>query len=292
MKKQFLISSLLALGMGIAQGQTQSTPAPMQSGTGNPTRGDAAGQVQRGSPVPAVPSSPASSSDTAAPESIKGCVDGSPGNWTLTSDKGKNLTLSGTDDQLSQVKGQEVRIQGTQADDGTFKIASIEKVSDSCSSKSQTSSNTGAQSPSTDQNNSGGQSSTSTTSSTTQSATTTQPGETPSSTTPGATTPPVTDQTPANTVGGNNPDQTAAQNPPAGSAAGAPTEQNAAPGNTTPSQPGAANQSTTSQDNIRHYSDMNQNSGQKLPQTASPLPLLGLLGLGSLAAGLIARSKK
>lgn len=31
---------------------------------------------------------------------------------------------------------------------------------------------------------------------------------------------------------------------------------------------------------------------KKLPQTASPLPLLGLLGLGSLATGLIARRKK
>ncbi|HEY1526285.1 MAG TPA: hypothetical protein VGH51_08615 [Candidatus Angelobacter sp.] len=290
MKKQFLISLLLALGMGIAQGQTQSTPAPMQ-GTGDPVRG-AAGQMQRGSAVPAVPSSPTSSSDTAAPNSVKGCVDGSPGNWTLTSDKGKNLILSGTDDQLSQVKGQEVRIQGTEADDGTFKIASIEKVSDSCSSKSQTSSNTGAQSPSTDQNNSGSQSVTSTTA-TTQSSTTTQPsGTAASSTTPGATTPPVTDQTPANTVGGNTPDQTTAQNPPAGNNAGAYTEQNAAPGNTTSNQPGAASQSTASQDNIRHYSDMDQNSGQKLPQTASPLPLLGLLGLGSLVTGLIARSKK
>jgi LPXTG-motif cell wall-anchored protein len=29
-----------------------------------------------------------------------------------------------------------------------------------------------------------------------------------------------------------------------------------------------------------------------LPQTASPLPLLGLLGLGSLATGLVSRRKK
>jgi hypothetical protein len=36
-----------------------------------------------------------------------------------------------------------------------------------------------------------------------------------------------------------------------------------------------------------------QTAGQKkLPQTASPLPLLGLLGLGSLVSGLIARRKK
>jgi LPXTG-motif cell wall-anchored protein len=36
--------------------------------------------------------------------------------------------------------------------------------------------------------------------------------------------------------------------------------------------------------------DRSANSEQ-LPQTASPLPLLGLLGLGSLLAGLVARKK-
>lgn len=33
-------------------------------------------------------------------------------------------------------------------------------------------------------------------------------------------------------------------------------------------------------------------TGKKLPQTASPLPLLGLLGIGSLAAGLFQRRKR
>jgi LPXTG-motif cell wall-anchored protein len=35
-----------------------------------------------------------------------------------------------------------------------------------------------------------------------------------------------------------------------------------------------------------------QEAGQELPQTASPLPLLGLLGLGSLVAGVVARKRK
>lgn len=34
------------------------------------------------------------------------------------------------------------------------------------------------------------------------------------------------------------------------------------------------------------------NQGEKLPQTASPLPLLGLLGLGSVVAGVAARKRK
>jgi LPXTG-motif cell wall-anchored protein len=35
-----------------------------------------------------------------------------------------------------------------------------------------------------------------------------------------------------------------------------------------------------------------QTAGSNLPQTASPLPLLGLLGLGSFGAGLLSRRKK
>jgi hypothetical protein len=37
--------------------------------------------------------------------------------------------------------------------------------------------------------------------------------------------------------------------------------------------------------------DQSAKSGEELPQTASPLPLLGLLGLGSLVTGLVARKK-
>jgi cytoskeletal protein RodZ len=38
--------------------------------------------------------------------------------------------------------------------------------------------------------------------------------------------------------------------------------------------------------------DQNAKQTGKLPQTASPLPLLGLLGMGSLAVGAITRRKK
>jgi len=49
--------------------------------------------------------------------------------------------------------------------------------------------------------------------------------------------------------------------------------------------------SSVSSDQNATVADQSAN-GQKLPQTASPLPLLGLLGLGSLATGLISRRKK
>ena len=77
------------------------------------------------------------------------------------------------------------------------------------------------------------------------------------------------------------------------------TDQNA---NTqaTPSNPDQnantqATPSTSDQTNsAATTSDQNApaSNGKKLPQTASPLPLLGLLGLGSVASGLVMRKKK
>ncbi|HEV3316873.1 MAG TPA: hypothetical protein VG488_07900 [Candidatus Angelobacter sp.] len=54
---------------------------------------------------------------------------------------------------------------------------------------------------------------------------------------------------------------------------------------TTADQNTASTPSSTDQN-----ADQNAKSGD-LPQTASPLPLLGLLGLGSLVTGLVARKK-
>jgi hypothetical protein len=318
MKRQFIISSMLALGMGIAQAQTQPMqPAPMQGGSNDPR------QVQRQQDQPSAPISsgqgmgPGGVSQAAA-QSFKGCLNGSAGSWTLTSDKGKSMNLSGTDNQLSPYQGQEVRIQGVQSADGPITVSSIDKVSDTC--ENQAASNTGPQTSSTSQNTNT-QSSTSTTS---QSATATTPSSsdnmsqstqapatstTPdnssaatsqnSTTTSSATTPPVSSQTPHNTVGSGQTAQSSAQS------ATTSTDQNAA--SSSNNQSTANNQSTTSStgdqnanQGVRQYSDMDQNAGNnagnsagsKLPQTASPLPLLGLLGLGSLVTGVINRRKK
>jgi peptidoglycan DL-endopeptidase CwlO len=108
-------------------------------------------------------------------------------------------------------------------------------------------------------------------------------------TTPASTTPPVTNQTPANTVG-------------SGTASG----QTTTPGATT-----SNNDQNAGSNSVRHISDLDNtnqkatgsasaneqssasdNAGQKLPQTASPLPLLGLLGLGSLVTGFVTRRRK
>ncbi len=59
---------------------------------------------------------------------------------------------------------------------------------------------------------------------------------------------------------------------------------------TTPDQ-GTANQSASDQTTTTTRHHKGAKSGN-LPQTASPLPLLGLLGMGSLAAGVATRKKK
>jgi len=285
MKRQFIISSMLALGMGIAQAQTQPMQsAPMQGGSNDPRQMQQPGAT---APASAAQGMGAGATDQAAAQSFKGCLNGSAGSWTLTSDKGKSMNLSGTDNQLSPYQGQEVRIQGVQSSDGSITISSIDKVSETCAN--QAASNTGAQSSNTSQS--------STSSTTSQSATATTPSSSDNmsqstqapatSTTPdnsnaaagqnstttgsaAATTPPVTNQTPDNTVGSGQSAQPSAQSAP------------------------------SSDQGVRKYSDMDQNAGNnagnnagsKLPQTASPLPLLGLLGLGSLVTGIVSRHKK
>ena len=85
----------------------------------------------------------------------------------------------------------------------------------------------------------------------------------------------------------NNPNSNPANSPTATQSS--PSAQGSA---TTPDQ-GTANQSATEQSTTttttRHH--RSAKSGN-LPQTASPLPLLGLLGMGSLAAGVATRKRK
>jgi LPXTG-motif cell wall-anchored protein len=85
----------------------------------------------------------------------------------------------------------------------------------------------------------------------------------------------------------NNPNANSANSPTA-------TQSNpSAQGNATMPDQGTATQGTTDQSTTttttRHQKGANAGN---LPQTASPLPLLGLLGMGSLAAGVVTRKRK
>jgi len=373
MRKQFLIASIMALGMGIAQAQSGSMPQPMQGGTQSPSRPEA-GQTQMGQGAGSTSMNPVGTTGTqaAAPQTFTGCLTRSSNGWSLATDQGKNVNVSGTDNQLSQYSNQEVNIQGVQAEDGSVTVSSVDKVADTCNNNGQAAAST----------SNGENQPTTTTQSTTQSTTSTQPSTQPPSATdqsstsaatgesnsvnssqnanapasqsvPPATatteegqnqtatgttnpppgTPAVTSQTPPNNVGSgstasnaagsststaaaaaSNPDQNAAtsSNPPSSaeqttpsatasnndqnagvSQSGAASNQNAGQGTAATSNESSAT-SSTDQNGVRHISDMPQN-GQKagnLPQTASPLPLLALLGVGSFGAGLLTRRKK
>ena len=281
MKKHLIISSVLALGMGIAQAQTmpQTTqPAPMQSGAGDARTGT---QQQGSTGAAAAQGMGPGGVTQSAAQSFRGCLSGSSGSWTLTSENGKTSNISGTDDQLSQYKGEEVRIQGVQGNDGSITVASVDKVSDTCANQS--AGNAGAQSSAAAQNTPD------------SSAMNSQSSGASTTNAPGAITPPVSNETPSNTVGSGQTTQSAAQ-----TSSTSTTDQNAASSTTTSNQSSTANQNTTSGQNadqgVRHYSDMDPNANNtannRLPQTASPLPLIGMLGLGSLLAGLISRRKK
>lgn len=84
--------------------------------------------------------------------------------------------------------------------------------------------------------------------------------------------------------------QSSSQNP-NGSATTPSTDQNAQP--TTPSTSDQSSTSTSDQNaTTSTTSSQSSTNAKKLPQTASPLPLLGLLGLGSLGAGLFRFRKR
>src|SRR5689334_13291196 len=162
MRKQFLIASIMALGMGIAQAQSGSMPQPMQGGTQSPSRPEA-GQTQMGQGAGSTSMNPVGTTGTqaAAPQTFTGCLTRSSNGWSLATDQGKNVNVSGTDNQLSQYSNQEVNIQGVQAEDGSIVVANINKVSDSCSNGGQAAASTSSENQPS-----------STTESTTQSSTT------------------------------------------------------------------------------------------------------------------------
>ena len=116
--------------------------------------------------------------------------------------------------------------------------------------------------------------------------TTTDPNAAPASTTAA----PATDQTTTTTT--TSPDANAATTPaPAADQTAAPAaDQTAAPA-------AAADQTTTTTTDQSAAAPAAEQTASKdnaksLPQTASPLPFLGLLGLGSLAAGFVSRKRQ
>jgi LPXTG-motif cell wall-anchored protein len=71
------------------------------------------------------------------------------------------------------------------------------------------------------------------------------------------------------------------------------SQSNAAQSSTSTTTSDQTSKTTSDQNANNAKADDNANAGnKKLPQTATPLPLLALLGLGSLTGGIAARKKK
>lgn len=83
------------------------------------------------------------------------------------------------------------------------------------------------------------------------------------------------------------------QNNPSSNPANSPAATQSSPSaqGTTPDQ-GTAAQGATDQTSTTTTHHHKSSKSGNLPQTASPLPLLGLLGMGSLSAGVASRKKK
>ena len=224
---------------------------------------------------------------------MKGCLKQSGGNWVLAAENGQSVNLQGDSSMLKPHDGHQVQISGTRSSDGSVQVSSVSMISESCTSNQAATSTDNSASgaaagaatgAATDAAAAGSQAAdktadaASSTAGNAADATKTAAGEA-----AGATKEAAADT--ANAAQGNptsaqtTPDQSqqppAAQQPPASTA----------PGATTPDQNAAAPDKSAA-------ADQTASADKKLPQTASPLPLLGLLGFGSLAAGLIGRKKK
>jgi len=265
-------------------------------------------------------------------QSIRGCLSGSEGNFTLTADGGQTFKLSGDDAKLKEHVGHMVEIKGmpeqassdaSAASSGSsaasnFAVNDVQMIAETCTSDTASAGATSSDpnAVKTEEENTGnvaqGNIATSpgTAPDASASATTTTPDASASAagttTTPDAsasatTTPDYSNTTSPSTgvASGSAATSTeatgmqqeqATQEPAASAAATTGTsataaDQSQAPVASTPETDAAAAADQGAQQDT-------EVAQSQLPQTASPLPLLGLLGLGSLLAGFVARRKK
>lgn len=195
----------------------------------------------------------------AGPTSISGCLQQSGENFVIVTAEGQSTPVKGDASMLQQHNGHQVQANGSQASDGSFQVTDVVMIAETCGKPQASESGAGAAAGAAAAGAAAGAAATGAATGTAGAAESAAQGAAqPAQTTPGAaeqTPPPATAPSAAEQKPGTETGQ-----PPA-----------------TVEQPGkpAAGKA----------------AGQKLPQTASPLPLLGLLGLGSLVSGLIARKK-
>lgn len=243
--------------------QSSSSQPPSSSASSSSTEmsGQASSSQSSTSPSTSQSTLPQSgaASTSNAQNSVRGCLQGQSGSFSLKADDGRMFQLTGDTSKLNDNVNKEVEITGNSGSSetganstgqSTLNVTDVRKVADTCSS-----SGSGSAMP--------------------------QSGSTPPSST---SQPPSSSSQPPS--GPSDPDQdTAAQS------SSTPQSGTAAQG-TTPQTGAAANGSTSPTADQNANANGTKANGKALPQTASPLPLMGLIGFGSLVSGFIARRRK
>jgi hypothetical protein len=197
---------------------------------------------------------------SAGQSSMTGCLKGSDGSWILVAE-GQSTPITGDSATLSPHNGHQVQVKGTPGSDGSFQVTDVVMIAESCPNQ-QSDASSGAGAATAAAGTVGG--AVGAGAAATQSA-----GKSAANATK-TVAQDVTNDAQSTDKAASSAQSTAPQSA---------TPQSTTPQATTPAAPAAGN-TASEQDH------------QKLPQTASPLPLLGLLGLGSLVSGLVARRKK
>jgi hypothetical protein len=255
MTKKLLMALTLITGLAMAQtgsgGDASQQPSQQQPGT-MPSTSDS----NRQSPV---------ATTQEGQTSIKGCLKQSGDNWVLAADNGQSVNLIGDSSMLKPHDGHLVQVQGTRGPDGSLQVSGVSMIAESCTPNQAASSVGGA--------------------------VTGAAGAT-AGAVGGAVNSGVKSTEQAADAAGNAIGTAAAETKDAATAAGNAT-QSATQSAVTPSQtPSTApSDQSTAPGAAPAQAAPSQGSQQKLPQSASPLPLLALLGLGSLLTGLMARRK-
>jgi hypothetical protein len=257
MNRIFFMALMLASGMALAQSSG--------SGAGSMDQQQPSTQQNQPSTSNQTPTS-------AGQSSMTGCLKGSDGSWVLVAE-GQSTPVTGDSATLSPHNGHQVQLKGTPGSDGSFQVTDVVMIAESCpTQQSDASSGAGAAAGASGGAVGGavdaGAAATQSAGNSAVDATKTVAQDTTHAAQSAASDTAHAAQSTDNAASSA---QSAAPQPA--------TPQSATPQATTPAAP-AAGDTASAQDH------------QKLPQTASPLPLLGLLGLGSLVSGLVARRKK
>jgi LPXTG-motif cell wall-anchored protein len=252
------------------------------------------------------PAATDTSSQTAAnaeQKSIRGCVGGSEGNFTLLDESGITYKLQGlADDKLKEHVGHTVEISGSVSSgaassttgagaEQTLMISDIRMISEKCDVKTTEPSGAAAGAAPSDQGAQQPPASSTDMSASAQGSTTT---DTTTQAQPGTTSDMSQQQAGSQPV---SPDTSAQAGAEAGVTAQQPATEPAIPPAQEQQPPVAEEQQPAQQEAppaaaAESGQQESETAAGQLPQTASPLPLLAVLGLGSLAAGLVSRRKK